>query len=138
MTVGNLAHHVHQQRILVYRKVSFFKNRSKLKLVRCYLIMACFQRNTKQQALVFQIAHIAKYALRYRTEVVVVQLLPFSCLMPQKSTPCNHQVGTRVSKGFIYQKVFLFPAKRSGYLVYIFIKIARHLSSGCIYSRKCL
>ena len=138
MFFSYLFHHIHQQSILIHRQVGFFKDRSKLILIRSNLIMPCFDRNSQEHTLLFEFSHITKNTAGNSSKVMILHLLPFSSLMSQKGTTCDGKVRTCPSQRGVYQKIFQLPTKSNHYFFYIFIKILGYSRSGLIYCGKCL
>ena len=79
---------------MVNSEVCLLEDRSKLELVRSYLIVACLTRNTKLESLNLKVAHESTYTLWDRTEVVVVHLLILSRRVSHEGTACKEKVRT--------------------------------------------
>ena len=77
MLLGDLIHEIHDQRIMIYCKIYFFKNWRKLILIRCNFIMSCFNGNTQIHTFLLQITHKIEHSGRYRTKIMIIKLLPF-------------------------------------------------------------
>ena len=75
MLMSNLLHQAHNQEVMIVGQVHFLEDGRELKLVGRNLIMAGLNGDTQFQRLLLQFGHIAGHALRYRTEIMVIELL---------------------------------------------------------------
>ena len=94
MFSSHTLHNGHHQHVVVNSKVCFLKNRSQLKLVGRYFVMACLARNTKLQRLNLNVFHELLHAGWNGTEVMVIHLLIFCRVMSHQGAPCHHKVRT--------------------------------------------
>ena len=129
----HLLHQRHQQHIMIYRKVGFFKDRSQLKLVGCHLVMTCFAGNTQFERLNFEVFHKRLNPFGDGAEVVIVHLLIFGRVVSHQRSARQHQVGTGKIKTLVYQKILLFPSQITRNLLHLWVKILCHSSCRTVY-----
>ena len=123
VTTCNLLHHLHQHQVVIVRQVGLLEYRRTLKLVGCHLIVPGGHWNAQLVGLQFELLHESSRSGRNRSEIVVVQLLPF-CRRSAKQRPaCHLQIGASGIQRLIDQKVFLLPSQSSNDLGDVFIKI---------------
>ena len=105
----DFVHQVHNNLILVIRKIGFPINRRQLELVRRHLVVSGFERNAKPVPGNLQLAHKLSHARRNRCEIMVIQLLVLRRIVPHKGTPGNHKVRAGRIQTLIHQEIFLLP-----------------------------
>ena len=137
MCTCHFSHKRHDKHVMVYCQVTFFEYRSKFKLVRCYLIVTCLDRNTQFQSLNFQIFHESSHTGRDSTEIMVFQLLVFRCLVSHQSTTRQKQVWTCCIQTFVHQEVFLFPSQVSNYFLDIRVEIMADIYGSLVDCSQC-
>src|SRR5690606_5514179 len=96
--------------------IRFFKDRCNLVLTRSDLVVARLYRNTKPVELALRFEHAGKHAIADRTEVVVLQLLPFRRPGPHERASRSNQIGSAIEELLIDQKILLLRADSREYL----------------------
>ncbi len=86
MLFGYFFHHFHQQQVVVYGQVTFFKSRSTFKLAGCYFIVAGTNGNAQLQTFYFKVHHKSTHTRRNRAKVVVFELLAFGRCMAKEAS----------------------------------------------------
>ena len=110
MFMSHFFHEPHEKHIMVDSQVTFFENRSQLKLARSNLVVASLARNTQFKRADFQFFHKGLNSLWDCTKIMVVHLLVFSRIMSHQRSTCKNQVRTSRIQGRINEKIFLFPS----------------------------
>ena len=118
---------------MVYGKVCFFVDRCALKLVRCYLIVACLAGYAQFKRVDFEILHECLNALRNGSEVMVVHLLVFSRAVAHECTSGKHQVGACCVEVRVYEEILLFPSQVAYHLLYVRIEVVAHVCSSNVH-----
>ena len=111
---------------MVVGQVTFFVNRSQLKLVGSNLVVTGFNRNTQFQTFYFKILHESCHTGGDSTKVMVFQLLVFRAFVTHQGATGKQQVGTGGIQAFVNQKVFLFPAKVSNHLLNLGVEVVTY------------
>ena len=83
-------HDRHDEQVMVVREVHFFEDRCHLKLVRRHLVMACTDRYSGFQRLIFQFAHERQDPCRNSSEIMVFKLLALGTVMSHERAPREH------------------------------------------------
>ena len=96
---------------MVNSEVCLLEDRSKLELVRSYLIVACLTRDAKLESLNLKVAHKCTYTLWDRTEVVVVHLLILSRRVSHEGTASKEEVRTCRIEALVNEEVLLLPTE---------------------------
>ena len=128
MLLCNLAHHNHQEHVLVYCSGNLREYGCALELVGRNLVMTCLKRNSKFVGLCLEVLHEGGHAGRNGTEVMVRQLLVLGRCMPDYGTVAKLQVRAGVEKGLVYKEVLLLKADVYGNALYALVK---ELGYGC-------
>ena len=71
------------------------------------LVMLRFCQNTQLPKFLVQLFHVSGYPRLDRAEIVIVHLLPFRRLCPEKRAARVSQIGAHIVHFFGYQKIFL-------------------------------
>ena len=89
--------------------------------------MTGFCRNAQPMAPVFEFIHKSIYPFGNSPEIMIFQLLIFSCRMAHQSTAAQFQVRPGIEQGFVDQKIFLFPSQIRNNLFYGRIEIMHYI-----------
>ena len=116
MTGSHTCHNIHQQGVVINRKVHFFKNRSTFKLCRCYFIVTGAQEEYLIYRLRSQNPHESIDSFRNGTKIMIFQLLSFCRAMTKNGSAAKYQVRPCIEQSFINNKIFLFPTKGWSYM----------------------
>ena len=108
---GNLAHHRHQQKVVINRNIGLLELRRALELVRSHLVVTCLDRYAKPVGGVFEVLHKLLDPLRNRTPIVILKLLVLGGRMPHQRTTGLHQVRTGIIEGLVHEEIFLLPTE---------------------------
>ena len=137
MTPRHHFHGRHQQLIVVISQIGLFENRSKFELVRSHLIVAGFYRDSQLLTFVFQILHKSNHPSRYRTEIMIIQLLIFSTFMSHHRPAGKYQIRTGRPQAFVYQKIFLLPSQIREHFFHLRVEIPANIHSRTVYCLEC-
>ena len=135
VTTGHFLHYRHEQEVVVVGQIGLLENRSYFKLVGSNFVVTGLDGNTKFQALAFEVGHEGNDTRRYRTEVMVFELLVLGTVVAHEGATGQHQVGTSGIERLIDEEIFLLPAEIREYLRHIFIEKAAHFHSGFVQGR---
>ena len=117
-------------------KVALLVNGCKLKLVGGGLVVTGFCGDSQLHCLYFEVLHKGCHTGGYRAEIVVLELLVFSTVVPHKGAPCEQQIGAGEQHTLIYKKILLLPTKIGGNFLYILVEITAHIGGRFIYRTK--
>ena len=134
MVACHLLHQRHQQHVMVDSQVTLLENRSQLKLVGSYLIMARLDRDGQFKSLYFQVLHKSLHTVGDGTEIVVVHLLVLGTLVAHQRATRHQQVGTGRVKPLVHQEVLLFPTQVHLYLRHVVVEVLAHILGSLAYS----
>ena len=121
---------------MIHSQVRFLENRCQFELIRSTFIVTGFCRNAQPMALVFEFIHKSIYPLGNSPEIMIFQLLIFSCRMAHQSTAAQFQVRPGIEQGFVDQKIFLFPSQGCRHFFHIFIEILANADSCLVDQRQ--
>src|SRR5574344_2507759 len=119
---------------MVNSEVGLLKDRSKLKLVWCYLVMTCLAWNSQFESLNLKIFHEGLYTVRDGSEVMVVHLLVLGRVMSHECTSCQNEVRSGSVESFVNEEVFLFPTEVALNALYFRVEVTAYVSCSSVYS----
>ena len=133
MFESNLAHHGHQQCVVIDSDVGLFKHRCTFELVGGYFVVASLDGNSQTICLLFKLFHEFEDTTRDRTKIVVIELLVFGCNVSHQGTAGLHQVRAGKEQSLIHEKILLLPSQRDIDLLDILIEILADIFCGFPY-----
>jgi len=118
---------------MVVGQIGLLKDRGKLELVRCHLVVACARRYSKTVAFYLEIKHESCHARGDGSEIVVLELLVFGAFMSHERAAGHNEIGARVVERFIHQEVLLFPSEIGIHMFHVLVKVTCHSGGRLVY-----
>ena len=117
--VGDFAHQLHRQLVLVGGDVALGKDRGKLMLARGDLVVAGLGVDTQLPQFLVQIFHVAHDPRSEGTEIVVAQFLPLRRTGTEQGAAGIDQVGSLAELFLVDQEVLLLAADGGHHPAYL-------------------
>ena len=123
---GDLLHELHEQHVVVHRKVGLLVDGGELKLVGRHLVVSRLARNAQLQGLYLEVFHERLHAVGDGSEVVVVHLLVLRRVVSHERAAREHKVGACRIETLVDKEIFLFPSEVRNHLLHVRVEIASH------------
>jgi hypothetical protein len=104
-------HQRHNQQVLIDGEVGLTENRRQLKLIGCHLVVPGLQRNAIFICFKLHLPHECCYPGRYRSKIVILQLLVLGTLVPHQCPAGEVKIGPGIIEGLVDKEVLLFPTQ---------------------------
>ncbi len=115
--VGHLAHHLHDELVVVGGDIGRGVDRGQLILCGSDLVVLGLGRNPKHPQLLVEFGHIFGHPLAHAGVILILQLLPLGGGRAEERAAGVNQVLAPLDKALVHQEILLFAAHAGHHLV---------------------